>query len=116
MAITFETIANGELAEKFQMALTQIGRNIMDPNTDPEAVRGMTVNIKFKPVGQDAQTGRISMSEPGSGLPQVTTVRETPAAAYTDVRQEPEFDPETGEIFEEPVQAGPIDLRQVYGR
>ena len=49
MAITFDTIANGELAEKFQMALTQIGRNIMDPNTDPEAVRGMTVNIKFKP-------------------------------------------------------------------
>ena len=34
MAITFDTIANGELAEKFQMALTQIGRNIMDPNTD----------------------------------------------------------------------------------
>ena len=31
MAITFDTIANGELAEKFQMALTQIGRNIMDP-------------------------------------------------------------------------------------
>ena len=25
MAITFDTIANGELAEKFQMALTQIG-------------------------------------------------------------------------------------------
>lgn len=143
MAITFDTIANGELAEKFQMALTQIGRNIMDPNTDPEAVRGMTVNIKFKPmgrgnlkvdfsvgtklagfkksetvflVGQDGRTGRISMSEPGSGLPQVTAIRETPAAAYTDVRQEPEFDPETGEIFEEPVQAGSIDLRQAYGR
>lgn len=143
MAITFDTIANGELAEKFQMALTQIGRNIMDPNTDPEAVRGMTVNIKFKPagrgnlkvdfsvstklagfkksetvflVGQDGRTGRISMSEPGSGLPQVTSIRETPAAAYTDVRQEPEFDSETGEIFEEPVQAGPIDLRQAYGR
>ena len=130
MAITFDTIANGELAEKFQMALTQIGRNIMDPNTDPEAVRGnlkvdFSVSTKlagFKKsetvflVGQDGRTGRISMSEPGSGLPQVTSIRETPAAAYTDVRQEPEFDPETGEIFEEPVQAGPIDLRQAYGR
>ena len=143
MAITFETIANGELAEKFQMALVQIGKNIMDPNADLEAARAMTINLKFKPVGrgnlkvefdvktklagfkksetvvqvgQDVRSGRIDMSESGSGLPQVTTIRETPAAAYTDVRQEPEFNPETGEIFEGPVQAGPIDLRQAYGR
>lgn len=143
MAITFDSIANGELAEKFQMALAQIGRNIMDPNTDPEAVRGMTVNIKFKPmgrgnlkvdfsvntklagfkksetvflVGQDAQTGRISMSEPGSGLPQVTAIREAPPAAYTEVSPGPVFDQETGEILEGPQQNGPIDLRQAYGR
>ena len=36
MAITFDNIAGGELAEKFKMALAQIGRNILDPNMDPE--------------------------------------------------------------------------------
>ena len=49
MPITFDNIAGGELAEKFSMALAQIGRNIIDPNMDPEAARGMTINLKFKP-------------------------------------------------------------------
>mgnify|MGYP001775292863 FL=1 len=88
MAITFENIAGGELAEKFTMALAQIGRNILDPNMEPEAARGMTINLNFKPksngvidirfevktklagfqksetvflVGQDINTGRIEM-------------------------------------------------------
>ena len=52
MAITFDNIAGGELAEKFTMALVQIGRNILDPNMDPIAARGMTINLKFKPVSR----------------------------------------------------------------
>ena len=135
MAITFDNIAGGELAEKFTMALAQIGRNILDPNMDPIAARGMTINLKFKPgsrgtidiefdiktklvgfqksqtvflVGQDINTGRIEMSEYGSDRPQVTSV----AAAYTEVRQPAAqtFDPATGKIYEEP-RKGPIDLR-----
>ena len=138
MAITFDNIAGGELAEKFKMALAQIGRNILDPNMDPETARGMTINLNFKPksngvidikfdiktklagfqksetvflVGQDARTGRIEMSEYGSDRPQVTSVAAAPAAAYTEVRKPAQtFDPETGEIYEEP-RKGPIDLR-----
>ena len=139
MAITFENIAGGELAEKFTMALAQIGRNILDPNMEPEAARGMTININFKPksngvidirfevktklagfqksetvflVGQDINTGRIEMSEYGSDRPQVTSVAASPAAAYTEVRQPATqtYDPATGEIYEEPRKA-PIDLR-----
>lgn len=138
MAITFDNIAGGELAEKFTMALAQIGRNILDPNMAPAAARGMTINLKFKPgsrgtidiefevktklagfqksetvflVGQDLNTGRIEMSEYGSDRPQVTSVAAAPAAAYTEVRQPAQtFDPETGEIYEEP-RKGPIDLR-----
>lgn len=139
MAITFDNIAGGELAEKFTMALAQIGRNILDPNMDLAAARGMTINLKFKPgsrgtidiefdiktrlagfqksqtvflVGQDINTGRIEMSEYGSDRPQVTSVAAAPSAAYTEVRQ-PEvqtFDPATGEIYEE-TRKGPIDLR-----
>ena len=138
MAITFDSIGNGGLQEKFNMALRQIGRNILDPNMDPEAAREMTINIKFKPagrgnlkveynvkpklagfkkaetmflVGQDSSTGRIDMSEPGSRLPQVNQVQEIPAAAYEEVSTGRRADPETGEIFEER-RTGPIDLRR----
>lgn len=140
MAISFDSIAGGELAEKFKMALGQIGRNILDPNMDPAAPRGMTISLKFKPkgrgtididfdiktrlagfqksetiflIGQDSRTGRIDISEYGSDRPQVMTL-ETPAAAYTEVPKAPpeeRFDPETGEIYDGP-KAGPIDLRR----
>lgn len=36
MAISFDNIAGGELAEKFRIALAQIGRNILEPNMDSE--------------------------------------------------------------------------------
>lgn len=133
MAITFDNIGNGELASMFRMALAQIGQNIMDPNMDPEAARGMTINIKFKPskagtiastydiktklaglqksettflIGQDARTGRIEISEYGNNRPQVVAYEMAP-------RQPPEpetnFSPDTGEIYQ---QLGkPIDLR-----
>lgn len=138
MAVTFDTIAGGELAEKFKMALAQIGRNILDPNMDPEAARGMTINIKFVPdesgliktefdikiklagfeksktvlmVGQDSRTGRMAISEYSDNRPRITPV------AVTPIEEEPEpyVDRETGEIMEEP-RRGPIDLRASAGR
>lgn len=50
MAISFETIGNGALAAQFRQALAQVGRNIIDPNMDPEAVRGITIKLKFRPM------------------------------------------------------------------
>lgn len=140
MAITFESIENGALAEKFKMALYRIGQNILDPNMELEAARSMTITITFKPgksgatviksdvkfklagfqkgetiflIGQDAKTGRIEMSEYGN-REQVTRL-EPPAAAYTEV-QKPvpaaqAYDPDTGEIYEQQEHRGPIDLR-----
>lgn len=49
MAITLDTIGNGELAARFGQALAQVGRNIIDPNMDPEAAREITIKLKFKP-------------------------------------------------------------------
>lgn len=139
--IHFESIGNGELAGMFRQALSQIGRNIMDPNMDPEAARGMTINIRFKPgktgtisvsydvktklagmaksetvflIGQDVRTGKIEMSEYGNNRPQVAAYESlSPSAGVgTESRDspspEPDFDPETGEVYE---SGKPIDLR-----
>ena len=65
MAITFDNIAGGELAEKFTMALAQIGRYILDPNMDPEAARGMTININFKPKSSGVIDIKIVEAENG---------------------------------------------------
>ena len=140
MAITFDNIAGGELAEKFSMALAQIGRNILDPNMDPEAARGMTISLKFKPsksgaikvdygiqtklaglaksetmflIGQDARTGRIEMSEYGNNRPAVGRVMDAvPEERAPDQGMGKSFDPDTGEILESE-RKGPIDLRAV---
>ena len=34
MAITFDSIGGGELAELFKLALKAVGENILDPNMD----------------------------------------------------------------------------------
>ena len=126
MAISFDSIGGGGLAEKFRIALAQIGRNILDPNMDPEADRGMTITLKFKPkptgaidvhyevktklagfkksettflIGQDLRTGRIEISEYGNNQPQVTAV------ATAQVDSPPEYETRNQ-------QTGPIDLRR----
>lgn len=130
MAITFESIGNGEMAEMFALALKAIGDNIMNPNMDPDAARGIDISLTFKPkkggaievgykvrprlagfqksettflIGQDARTGRIEMSEYGNNRAEITALDATPVYAQG-------FDPSTGEIHEEP-RKGPIDLR-----
>ena len=136
--LTFDNIAGGELAEKFKMALAQIGRNILDPNMDPKAARGMTISLKFKPtssgivgiefdiktklagfektetaflVEQDIRSGRIEINEYGNNRPTITALD---AVQEPQKRQDPVqgFDAETGEIYESP-RRGRIDLRTV---
>lgn len=46
--INLETLADGALAEKVNMALKEVLENIQDPNTDWKIKRGLTINIKFE--------------------------------------------------------------------
>lgn len=89
--ISLDRLCGGALLERFTLAMAQIGRNIMDPNTDPEKARTLTIKLKFKPdkgrrgiktsietnislappmadetmmlIGQDIRSGRIEISE-----------------------------------------------------
>ena len=124
MAVMFDSIGGGELAERFQIAMAQIGRNILDPNMDPEAARGMTINLKFKPkpagsidveyevkvklaelkksgtkflIGQDLRSGRIEINEYGNNIPRATAV------ATAQIDPPDELDNQN---------KGPIDLRR----
>lgn len=138
--ISLDSLCGGELAEKVAMALAQVGQNIMNPNTDAEKARKMTITFTFKPddsrqvvstsgevktalaplhaakttllVGQDLQTGRIEMSEYGN--PEGRVVVATGRVPAAPQRSEA-FDPDTGEIIEAQEVNGQrevVDLRQ----
>lgn len=91
--ISFDRLCGGAALERFSLAMAQIARNIMDPNTDPEKNRTLTIKLTFKPdksrrgiktsistnislappvsdetmmlIGKDIRTGLIEMSEYG---------------------------------------------------
>ena len=42
-------MARGAITERVDYAMGEIIQNILDPNTDPTKVRGLTLKLKFKP-------------------------------------------------------------------
>lgn len=91
--ISLDRLCGGALLERFTAEMAKIGRNIMDPNTDPEKPRTLTIKLTFKPdkrrrniktgistsislaqqvadetmllIGQDIRSGRIEITEDG---------------------------------------------------
>lgn len=91
---SFDQLCGGAVLERFRLGMAQITRNIVDPNTDPEKNRTLTIKLTLKPdksrrsvktsvainislappladetvllVGQDIRSGRIEMTELGN--------------------------------------------------
>ena len=132
-SVNLETLAGGAFAEKLNEALAQVAENIQNPNTDPEAKRGITVTIKFSPnktrqmasttiavttklapteaidtqmvMGVNMRTGQIEIAEyDGQIRGQMNFQEIEQEAAAPDKAQAPEA--------EQPQQTGkPLDLR-----
>jgi len=47
--LNYESLGEDGLGEIANVALAQIVNNIGDPNTEPKAVRELTIKVKFKP-------------------------------------------------------------------
>lgn len=103
--ISLDRLCGGALLERFTMEMGKIGRNIMDPNTDPEKNRTLTIKLTFKPdkgrkgiktsiatnislaplladetmllIGQDLRSGRIEMSEYGDNSQAISMAGES---------------------------------------
>lgn len=61
MVVTLANLADGAALELFQEALTSVLRNISDPNTDAEAVREITLKVKFK-ANEERQVGDVTVT------------------------------------------------------
>ena len=46
--ISMDDMCGGALLQRFNMEMAKIGRNIMDPNTDPRKPRKLTISLTFK--------------------------------------------------------------------
>lgn len=139
--ISLDRLCGGALLERVTLAMGQIARNIMDPNTNPEKARTLTIKLTFKPdkgrrgiktsistnitlappesdetmllIGQDLRTGRIQMSEYGDNSQGISVAGENLPVKAETIQPEPvqAYDQSTGEIYETAHQ-GPIDLRK----
>ena len=103
--ISLDNLCGGALLERFTMEMAKVGRNIMDPNTDPEKNRTLTIKLTFKPdkgrkgiktsiatssslappladetmllIGQDLRTGRIELNEYGDKSQSISVAGES---------------------------------------
>lgn len=138
--INLETFANGAFTEQVNREMESVARNIQDPNTDAKKARKITVTVTIKPneqrdfstvsieakstlaptlgavtammVGKDLRTGEVDAVEIVAGqLPGQMSVNDIPGVVPAQ-----NFDPETGEIFDEaqesPASGTIIDMRK----
>jgi len=60
-SVTLESLGNGAANEMFEAELLRVLDNILDPNTDPETVRKITLELKIKPT-KDREMGNCEIS------------------------------------------------------
>lgn len=139
--ISLDRFCGGALLERFSSEMAKIGRNIMDPNTDPEKARTLTIKLTFKPdksrqgiktsihtnvslapqladetmmlIGQDIRSGRIEMSEINDYNQSIAFHSDSIPARVEVVPTAPPTPAFDPETGEiyETKQTGPIDLR-----
>lgn len=58
--LSLETLSGGGAIEMFNRELDRVLRNVGDPNTDPEEVRGVSIEMLIKPA-PDRESGVIQV-------------------------------------------------------
>lgn len=112
-SVTLATIGGGAAEELFQAELDNVLNNILDPNTDPEAVRSITVKITFDPSNDREKCGvevqASSKLAPNKCAKTVVHLgrKHGLAVAY-------EFNPKQAKLFDDPAE--PAKPTLVTGR
>ena len=58
--LTLATLCGGAIQEKIDRALEKVARNILDPNTDPEKKRSITLKIMLKSDDKDREDVEVT--------------------------------------------------------
>ncbi len=66
--LSLETVAGGAALELFDRELYEVLQNIQDPNTDPEAVRSVKVEVLIKPT-KDRESAAVALKVTSKAAP-----------------------------------------------
>lgn len=127
---SLDELCGGALREKVSMAMEEVAKNILDPNTDWKKKRKLTISLTFDPsedremvkttmetkttlapvtglttytvVGKDLESGQVGFSEYNNQIKGQVSMRDV----------DPGFDPETGEITEATQEEKVVDFRK----
>ena len=69
--LTLASLFGGALQEQADRALRKISENIMDPNTDPEKKRSLTIKLIFKPSPDDNEDVSVTYETTVSLAPEI---------------------------------------------
>ncbi len=128
--ISLDELCGGALREKVSMAMEEVAKNIMDPNTDWKKKRKLVVSLTFDPsedremvkttvetkttlapvtgittytiIGKDLETGKVEFSEYNNQIKGQVTMKDV----------DPAFDRETGVIEEAAQEEKVVDFRK----
>lgn len=101
--ISLKNLGGGAAIERFDDELSRVLDNVMDPNTDAEKVREVTLKVKIKPT-KDRDMGAVSIEVNGkiaspSGYPtQIFIGRDS----LTGMVEAYESNPKQGKLFDRP--------------
>ena len=59
--VSLENLAHGAAIERFNLALSQVLENILDPNTDAKTKREVVLKVGIKPT-EDRESGRVEVT------------------------------------------------------
>lgn len=139
--LTMANICGGAVQEKVNRALEKVAKNILDPNTDAGKKRTITLKITLKPddddredvevradvtytlaaetgvqtkffVNQDIATGRVTVMEHKKGEIRGQLDFSDIGIGTEDTE---DFDPETGEIYQDTDEKPVLDFRRKHG-
>lgn len=109
--VSLATLGGGMAIERFDHELARVLENIGDPNTDPKAVREITLKLRIKP-SQDRSAGPVEIActaklapvAPAASMMYISRGRDGVVRAFEHIPNQTaiEFDPESGEVFPMP--------------
>lgn len=110
--VTLDNLGGGAAAEMFQDSLKKVIANIVDPNTKPDAVRSITLQMKIKPNKnqRDMCVVELSVNE------KLATVLPFETAIFVGMQQgeaaATEYAPQQTTLFDQSQQQDEVESRR----
>lgn len=102
--LSLENIGRGAAIEKFQDSLERVIENIVNPNTQPDKARKITLEVTFKPGKNDRSRCAVTVNSKETLAPLTEFETIVDVGMENGVPEATEFAPRQSGLFPEPQQ------------